>query len=51
MLVSVSGWSAPSFVSKDSYGWMPLSLAAKNGREAIIRLLLDTGSEVDSKDY
>ena len=37
--------------SKDSYGQTPLSWAAGNGHEAIVRLLLDTGKvDADSKD-
>ena len=37
--------------SKDSYGQTPLLLAAGNGHEAIVKLLLNTGKvDVDSKD-
>jgi ankyrin repeat protein len=36
----------------DKYGWAPLLWAAKNGHEAIVKLLLDTGKvKVDSRDY
>jgi ankyrin repeat protein len=37
--------------SKDSYGHTPLSRAAERGREAVVKLLLETGkADVDSKD-
>jgi Ankyrin repeats (3 copies) len=37
--------------SKDSYGRTPLSWAARNGHEGVVKLLLGTGKvEVDSKD-
>ncbi|RYP93508.1 hypothetical protein DL770_000392 [Monosporascus sp. CRB-9-2] len=35
---------------KDSYGWTPLSLAAKQGHEAVANLLLAEGVDPDSKD-
>ncbi|VTO89554.1 unnamed protein product [Fusarium graminearum] len=36
---------------KDKVGWMPLWRAAKNGHEAIIKLLLSTGKvDLDAKD-
>ncbi|KAH0538139.1 hypothetical protein FGG08_005247 [Glutinoglossum americanum] len=41
----------PDVDSKDEYGWTPLSWAAKNGHEAVVKLLLDTGKvDVDLKD-
>jgi len=40
-----------SVESMDNSGQTPLSFAAKNGREAVVRLLLATGRvEVDAKD-
>lgn len=37
--------------SDGSYNWTPLSWAARNGHEGIVRLLLDTGKvDADSKD-
>jgi hypothetical protein len=36
--------------SKDSYGWTPLSLAAKRGHEALVKLLLEKGAELESKN-
>ncbi|PVH72419.1 hypothetical protein DL98DRAFT_397103, partial [Cadophora sp. DSE1049] len=37
--------------SKDKYGQTPLSWAARNGHEAVIKLLLSTGKvEADSED-
>jgi ankyrin repeat protein len=35
---------------KDSYGQTPLSWAAWNGHEAVVKLLLKKGAEVDSKE-
>jgi hypothetical protein len=35
---------------KDSYGRTPLSWAAENGHEAVVRLLLDTGADLETKD-
>ena len=36
---------------KDSYGWTPLSWAARGGHEAVVKLLVETGKvDVDSKD-
>src|SRR5436305_13419442 len=37
--------------SKDSrYGQTPLVLAAKNGHEAVVKLLVEKGAELESKD-
>lgn len=39
------------FESKDKYsGRTPLSLAAGNGHEAVVRLLLDKGAGFEPKD-
>jgi ankyrin repeat protein len=37
--------------SKDTeYGQTPLSWAAENGRDAVVRLLLEAGADVEAKD-
>ncbi|PVH68556.1 ankyrin, partial [Cadophora sp. DSE1049] len=37
--------------AKSMFGWTPLWWAARNGHEAIVKLLLETGKvEVDAKD-
>ena len=36
--------------SKDSYGRTPLSYAAWNGHEAVVKLLLEKGAELETKD-
>ncbi|KAH8890019.1 hypothetical protein GQ53DRAFT_626756, partial [Thozetella sp. PMI_491] len=36
--------------AKDKYGWTPLWRAAANGREAVARLLLDKGADLEAKD-
>ena len=36
--------------SKNVYGSTPLSWAAEKGYEAVVKLLLDKGADVDSKD-
>ncbi|KAI9763767.1 MAG: hypothetical protein M1840_009092 [Geoglossum simile] len=35
---------------RDSYGHTPLSWAAKRGHEAVVKLLLERGAELESKD-
>ena len=35
---------------QDSYCRTPLSLAAKNGHEAIVKLLLEKGAKLETKD-
>ena len=35
---------------KDTYGRTPLSWAAENGHEAVVKLLLEKGAELESKD-
>jgi hypothetical protein len=35
---------------RDSNGRMPLSCAAEKGHEAVLRMLLEEGAELDSKD-
>ena len=49
------GWkillSPYSYVNKrDSRGWTPLSYAAENGHEAVVKLLLEKGAELETKD-
>ena len=34
----------------DHFGWTPLSYAAHNGHEVVVRLLLEKGAELESKD-
>ena len=36
---------------KDTYGRTPLSWAAVNGHEAMVKLLLEKGAELESKEY
>jgi ankyrin repeat protein len=36
--------------SKDNYGQTPLSYAVERGDEAVVKLLLEKGAEVESKD-
>ena len=36
---------------KDTYGRTPLWRAAENGHEAVVKLLLEKGAELESKDY
>src|SRR6202034_4113065 len=36
--------------SKDSNGQTPLSWAARNGHEAVVKLLLEKGAELETKD-
>ena len=35
---------------KDTYGRTPLSWAAGQGREAVVKLLLEKGAELEAKD-
>ena len=35
--------------SKDSYGWTPLFWAARNGHEAVVRLLVEKGAAVNER--
>jgi ankyrin repeat protein len=37
--------------TKDDYGQTPLSWAAENGHEAVVKLLVEKGAELESKDY
>jgi len=41
----VLGWSP-----KVNYGWTLLLLAARNWHEAVVKLLLEKGSELEPKD-
>jgi ankyrin repeat protein len=36
---------------KDTYGRTPLWLAAESGHEAVVKLLLEKGAELEAKDY
>jgi ankyrin repeat protein len=36
--------------SKDSSGWTPLSYAAEKGQGAVVKLLLEKGAELETKD-
>ena len=36
--------------SNDKYGQTPLSLAAENGYEGVVKLLLEKAADIDSKD-
>jgi ankyrin repeat protein len=36
--------------SKDNYGRTPLSRAVENGHQTVVKLLLEKGAELESKD-
>jgi ankyrin repeat protein len=50
LLSQPSGNISISADSKDSYGRTPLSWAAERGHEAVVKLLLEDGAELESKD-
>ena len=42
--------SSKSIDVRDSYGWTPPSWAAEKGHEAVVKLLLEKGADLESKD-
>jgi Ankyrin repeats (3 copies) len=47
-VIALLGSNSPN--SKDSYGRTPLLYAVGNGHEAVVKLLLDRGAELETKD-